>query len=138
MNDYEKIGCNVIKPYQINDRWVFRYGNRSYDLAPAGIMDFVLSPLAIGIDKLLLTGCRLKKIQEPEKGFNCIFSVKEFPLVDVKLQFEEIKANGWIYSVHEVNLQGVMKGQKAWICSYLQLYFAKPPETIFIKLESLE
>jgi hypothetical protein len=50
----------------------FYIQNSSYDLAPAGITDVVLSPLVIGADRLITLGCKIKKIDNPEQGFDLL------------------------------------------------------------------
>jgi hypothetical protein len=135
-SEYEKIGVNLLRPFLSNGKWVFERNGKNYELAPAGIMDIVLSPIVIGVDKLLVIGCKLKKIQNIESGFSVLFSENYFPNVDVKFNFFEEKCNGWVYSVEEVNLKGIMTGQRAWICPYMKIYYPNPPKTIYIKIES--
>ena len=67
-NEYEKIGVNLLRPFLSNGKWVFERNGKNYELAPAGIMDIVLSPIVIGVDKLLVIGCKLKKIQNQTVG----------------------------------------------------------------------
>jgi hypothetical protein len=136
--DFEKIGVNTIRPFKSNGRWVFKHNNQTYDMAPAGIMDTVLSPLVIGADRLIALGCQMKGIPNPEAGFNLLFSEEYFPNADVKFNFVEIKHSGWIYAVEELNLKGLMPGQSAWICPYMTFYYPQPPKTLYLKVEPLE
>jgi hypothetical protein len=138
MNDLEKIGVKKIKPFVKDGRWVFEINSKIYDMAPAQITEVYLSPLVIGIDKIIVSGCKIKGIKNPENGFNLLFSEQYFPNADVKFNFTEQKFNGWIYSVEELNLKGLRPDQSAWICSYMSLYFSSPPKTIYIKAEDLE
>lgn len=133
MNEFEKIGVNVLQVSLKDGKWVFEHKNSFYDLAPAQIMDVVLSPLIIGVDKLVMAGCQVKKIK-PENGFKLLFSETYFPNSDVKLNYREVKAQGWIYDIESLNLQ-VMRGQAAWICPYMQMYYTEPPKTFYIKIE---
>lgn len=134
--EFQKIGVNVLSPFNLNGRWVFKHNNQTYDMAPAGVMDSVLSPLIIGADRLIALGCQMKGIENPEGGFNLLFSEEYFPNADVKFNFDQIKYNGWIYSVEELNLKGLMPGQSAWICPYMAFYYPEPPKTLYLKIES--
>lgn len=136
-SDFEKIGVHIIRPFKSNGRWLFKYNNQNYDMAPAGVMNSVLSPLIIGADNLIAIGCKTKGIPNPENGFNLLFSEEYFPNADVKFVFSEIKYGGWIYSVEELNLKGVIPGQSAWICPYMSFYYSKPPKVLYLKIESL-
>ncbi len=134
INEFDKIRANVLEVFLRHDKWVFKYKNSFYDLAPAQIMEVVLSPLIIGVDKLVMAGCQAKKIDKPENGFNLVFSETYFPNADVKLNYREVKSQGWIYDIESLNLK-VMEGQAAWICPYMQMFYKEPPKTFFIKLE---
>jgi hypothetical protein len=138
MNEFQKIGVNVIRPYMSNGRWVFKMNDKVFDMAPAGIMDVVLSPLIVGADKLIALGCQKKNIPNPEKGFLLLFSENYFPNADVKFNFIEIKHNGWIYSVEDLNLKGSLPGQCAWLCPYMSFYYSEPPKTLYLKVEANE
>lgn len=134
-NDFQKIGVNIIRPFKSNGRWAFKHNGQNYDMAPAGIMDAVLSPLIIGADRLIALGCQMKGISNPEAGFNLLFSEEYFPNADVKFNFIEMKHDGWVYSVEELNLKGLMPGQSAWICPYMAFYYPEPPKTLYLKVE---
>jgi hypothetical protein len=134
--EFDKIGVNIIRPFQSNGRWVFKHKEQILDLAPAGIMDAVLSPLIIGVDKLIAFGCDIKKLPNAENGFVLLFSEQYFPNADVKFNFKEHKMNGWTYSIEELNLKGIMPGQCAWICPYMKFYYSEPPKTLYLKIEA--
>lgn len=133
--DFEKIGVNTIRPFKKDGRWVFRKDGRVWDMAPAQLTDAALSPIVIGADRMILTGCALKNIPNPENGFLVLFSEQWFPGCDVKLTFKENKYDGWLYDVTSENLQGLMPGQGAWLCPYMTMYYKDPPQTIFLKME---
>lgn len=134
--DFEKIGVNTIRPFKENGRWLFTHNGQKLDLAPAGVMDTVLSPLVIGVDRLIAVGCGMKGIENPEAGFTLMFSQEYFPNADVKFNLREQKFNGWIYDVEELNLKGLMPGQGAWVCPYLVMYYPEPPKTLYLKIEA--
>lgn len=134
--EFEKIGVNTIRPFKWNGRWVFEHQGQKFDLAPAGIMDAVLSPLVIGADRLIALGCEMKGIANPENGFLLLFSTEYFPNADVKFNLHEQKFNGWIYNVEELNLKGLLPGQAAWVCPYLVKYYPEPPTTLYLKIEA--
>lgn len=134
--DFDRIGVNTLFCQQKNGRWVFQYGAMFYDMAPAGITEYALSPMIVGVDRLIQTGCNYKQISNPENGFLLLFSENYFPLADVKLQFVEPKFDGWVYRIEEMNFHGIMPGQCAWVCPYLGMYFSKNPETLYLKIEA--
>jgi hypothetical protein len=133
--EFEKIGVTTIRPFKTNGRWVFQKDGKTYDMAPADIMTVALSPLVAGVDKLIALGCQLKNIENPENGFLLLFSETYFPNADVKFTLSEPKAGGWIYSVEELNLKGLMPGQSAWVCPYMVMYYKTPPKTLYLKVE---
>lgn len=133
----KKIGVTSLKIYSKKDRWVFEHNGSFFDLAPAGVMDFVLSPLIVGVDRLVVAGCKKKGINNPESGFYLLFSKDYFPNADVLLKYRETKADGWIYDIEGLNLD-VMQGQAAWICPYMKFYYSEPPKSLYLKLETLE
>jgi len=136
--DFDRIGVNTITCLQKAGRWVFQYGTMFYDMAPAGFTEFALSPMIVGVDRLIQAGCKHKGIPNPENGFYLLFSENYFPLADVRLEFIEPKYDGWVYRIEEMNLHGVMPGQAAWVCPYLGMYFSKNPQTLYLKLEAKE
>jgi len=136
--DFDRIGVNTITCLFHQGRWKFRREGALFDMAPAELTDYVLSPCIIGADRLIQIGCKLKNIQNYEQGFLLLFSENYFPNADVKFTYSQPKYDGWIYKVEELNLKGLMPGQEAWICPYMIFYYDKPPESIFIKIEELQ
>lgn len=137
-NEFDMIGVTVIKSIQKNGRWGFEYQSKFYDMAPANFTDYMLSPLVIGVDRLIHVGCKQKNIQNLDKGVNILFSQNYFPNADVKFIYDEMKFDGWIYKVEEINMKGLMPGQSAWICPYMGFYFTSPPDMLYIKIESVQ
>lgn len=135
--EFTKIGVNVIKCLQSKARWVFEKDGMYYDMAPANYTEYALSPMIIGADRLIQVGCQIKSLAKPEEGFNLLFSENYFPNADVLFHFKEIKFDGWVYEVEELNLKGLMKGQCAWICPYMSFYYKEPPKNLYIRMESL-
>ncbi len=136
--EFQKLGANSLKVYQKNGRWVFDHKGTAYDMAPAGMTDYALDPTVVGADRLIVAGCRLKGIPSPESGFTLIFSEGYFPNSDVVFSYLEPKFNGWVYRVEEMNLKGLMLGQRAWICPYMGFYFGQPPSTLYLKMEPID
>jgi hypothetical protein len=136
--EFEKIGATAIECRQQKNRWVFRRGDTYYDLAPAFTTELTLSPVILGIDRLIMIGSKLLNIKNPEDGCWLIFSENYFPKADVQFNFFEQKFDGWVYSVEEMNLKGLMTGQKAWICPYMKYFFKDAPQTIYIKIKEME
>jgi len=136
-SEFEKIGATAIECLKQNGRWVFRHNGSLLDLAPAGATEFALSPIVWGIDRLLGNGVQLLNLQNAEKGCHLVVSQGFLPKSDVKLTFIEPQFDGWLYSVEEMNLKGLLPGQKAWICPYMKYFFNDPPATLFIKIEEI-
>jgi len=136
--EYENIGGTTVKVFKLDDKWVFEKEDKIYDMAPAGATEFALSPVIVGVHRLITVGCNLKKISNPENGFFLIFSLEYLPMSDVKLHYKEPKFDGWIYQIEELNLHGFMPGQEVWICPYMIFYYDEPPQSIFLKLAHLE
>lgn len=138
MTDFEKIGAIAIECLQKNGRWVFLKDGSLFDLAPAGATEFALSPIVWGIDRLLGNGAKLLGIPNPEQGCLLVISQNFLPKSDVKLNYLEQQFDGWLYAVEELNLKGLLPGQKAWICPYMKYFFNEPPESIFVKIEGIK
>lgn len=136
MQIYKKNSLYELRPFELNGKWVFEFHGKTLELAPAEIMKVVLSPIIIGVDKLIVLGCEAKKIKDPKSGFVLVFSEEYFPNADVKLNFKEYIFNGWVYEIEELNLKGVMPGQKAWICPYMSFFFNSTPQNLFLKIET--
>ena len=134
-SDFEKIGVSVIRVFVSNGRFCFKHKETLYDLAPAQFMNFVLSPLVIGVDKLVQFGCKKKNLCV-EQGVNLLFSTEYFPNADVKFNYRNDKADGWIYDIESLNLE-VMQGQAAWICPYMKFFYSEPPNCLYLKLEEV-
>lgn len=131
----ENFGIKSIKPFKRNNYWAFELNGQTYDTAPADAMCLFLSPLIVGIDKIVSSICLLKEL-ESEKELNLLFSENYFPNADLKLNFKEQKLDGTVYSVEELNVKNVfVPGQCAWICSYISLYFSSIPQAIYLKIE---
>jgi len=133
--EFQKIGVNTLKVFQSNGRWLFKHSEKIYDMAPAGITDFVLSPLIVGADRLIALVCKKKNIKDE---FLLLFSEEYFPNADVKLNFSEVKYEGWIYSIEELNMKGFIPGQSIWICPYMKFFYESQPNVLYLKVESNE
>lgn len=134
--EFEKIGVHVVVPYKKKDAWFFKYNNKDYPLAPSPIVAGSLSPIIIGADNFIKVGCEAKGINNPEKGFNLLFSSEYFPTCDVKLKLQDYFFDGYIYLVEPVNYANVMPGQSVFMCSFINLYYKTPPKELFLKAES--
>lgn len=137
-SDFDKLGVNTLKCKQNKGRWVFEHNGALFDMAPAEATDFLLSPMIIGADRLILGGCAAKGITNPENGFLLLFSENYFPNADVKFVYDENKFDGWTYKVEAMNMKGVMPGQGAWICPYMRFYYPEPPKELYLRIEAME
>ena len=60
------------------------------------------------------------------------FSESNFLDSDVRLEYKDTLFDGWIYDAFSENLK-IDETQKIWACTYLNLYFDKPPKTVYLK-----
>lgn len=115
--------------------WCFEKDGQYLNMAPAQITKMTLSPIVAGADRLIKYGCELKNINY-DKGIYLYFSEEEFMHCDVRMEFDEKLYDGWLYNVYSEKIS-IEKGQKAWACSYLSLYYENPPKKVYLKIESV-
>lgn len=113
--------------------WCFEKDGKFYNMSPAEITKSSFSPIVAGADRLIKYGCKLKNINYIN-GIYLYFSEEEFLNCDVRMEFEEKLFDGWLYNVFSEKIN-VEKGQKAWACNYLQLYYQNPPKKVYLKIE---
>jgi|694.fasta_scaffold66707_6 hypothetical protein len=116
-----------------NNIWSFKKDGRSYGMTPALITQMTLSPIVASTDRVIQNVCSLKNIQNPCDGFYINFSTDIFSDCDVRLEYKDTLFDGWIYDVFSEKLK-VDETQKIWACTYLNLYFEKPPKTVYVKI----
>lgn len=133
IDDFKKIGVDVILIYKSKENWVYNKDGREYNMAPAQAINSLLSPTILGANKIIEAGCHLKKINNPESGFYLLFSTNYFPNCDVKLNFKEIKFDGWVYSIESINLNVPSIVESIWVCPYLSLHYNKGvPKVLYL------
>ncbi len=109
----------VIAPYKYQGAWVF-------DDPATGL---VREPFIAGIDTMIDNA--VSKIPNAEKGFRAIFSARDFPGSDFKLEWRRPESGGnWYYS-DRFRMEG-------WLCPALLKYFSAAPREIYIKVEELK
>lgn len=133
-DEYAKIGVNSIFPFTRSGKWFFKHEGQLFSLAPAEIMNMVLSPLTVGVDKIMNLVCEKKGIS----GCVLLFSEQYFPNADMKFVLAEQKSDGWIYNIEELNLKGLLQGYSAWVCPYLLKFHKEPPKCLYLRLDSLD
>jgi hypothetical protein len=135
IEEYKKIGVDVVRIYNSGGRWLFKKDGREYNMAPSDAVGVSLSPTVLGANRVIEHGCKLKGIKSPEDGFYLLFSTQYFPNSDVKLNFKEIKFDGWVYSLESMTLQVPKIVESIWVCPYLGVYYAKgPPKTLYLRI----
>lgn len=125
----------TILPQKINNYWMFRRGNKYYNIAPANSTQIILSPIVWGIDRLMVSACKFKKIKNYEDGFRLQFSEDYILNSDVCLLYCDTLLDGWTYDIKPEKFKDVMEGQKAWMCPYLKFYFEEPPKKLYVKVD---
>lgn len=133
IEDYKKIGVEVIRIYKENNRWLFKKDGHAYDLAPSLAVKAMLSPTILGANRVIEVGCQLKGIKNSENGFFLLFSRDYFPNSDVKLTFKEVKFEGWVYNVEGLNLAVPKVVESIWVCPYLGTYFSQAPNALYLR-----
>ena len=108
----------VIAPYKYLGMWVF-------DDEKAGL---VQEPFVGGAD--LVINRLTKDIPNAEKGFRMIFSANPFPGHTIMLTWRRSDLGGNVYYAPALKMEG-------WLCPALLKYFEKPPESLYVKCESL-
>lgn len=135
IDEYKKIGVEVIRIYKSKNRWLFKKDGHEYDMAPADAVRAVLSPTILGANRVIEVGCNIKGIKNPENGFYLLFSPTYFPNSDVKLNFKEIKFEGWVYSIEGLNLTVPNVVESIWVCPYLAMHYTKEvPNTLYLRV----
>lgn len=119
--------------FKNSNMWVFKKNDILYALAPAWATQMSLTPLVATTDRIIQNISKYKKIKNPEEGFFIEFDENYILNCDIRLEFESNFLDGWLYRVYSEHLK-VDEHQKIWACSYLKLFYEKPPNTIFIKI----
>jgi hypothetical protein len=106
----------AIAPYKYQGTWVF-------DDPAVGLSR---EPFIAGIDTMIDKA--VAGIPNAEKGFRAIFSARQFPGSDFKLEWRRAESGGnWYYS-DEFKMEG-------WLCPALLKYFPAAPPEIYVKIE---
>lgn len=108
---------NVIAPYQFEGTWVF-------DDERVGL---VREPFVVGIPEMI--DVLVKDIPNADKGFRLLFSAKEFPGYQKKLNWLRGDRDGNYYELEDPKMEG-------WICPALFKYFDDAPKELYIKAEA--
>lgn len=108
----------TIKPYKENSVWVFDEEKFNIQKEPfvCGMNEIIDEILKQNYDK-----------ENPDNGFNCVFSNNMFPDYQEKLTFIKEEMGGAWYIHEKTNMKG-------WLCPVLYTYFEKSPKEIFIKV----
>ena len=129
------MGISVVSSFKLKDKWRFKHDNKMYHLSPPDIMNLTLSPITSCFDKFVDLVIEKKNFQSAE-NLLFLFSEHFFPNADVKFNLVDLKYNGWVYSLEELNLRDFLPGQLVWICSYLCYFFKDAPKSLYFKLET--
>lgn len=133
--DLEKIGVNVVYPFVKDGQWCVERNGQTLVMAPAALTEAIMSPIIVGLDRLIIQGCNAKGITSPESGFALLYSTEYFPSCDFKLSYREVKYDGWVYDILGENFKNIMEGQAAWLCPDFANYYSDPPKILYAKLE---
>jgi hypothetical protein len=109
----------VIKPYMWEGIWVF-------DDPAVGLYK---EALVAGMPEMILKGCQLLGINNPENGFVAVFSKDPFPDAKIVLEWVREEMGGNVYTAPALG------GIEGWLCPALFKYFDKAPQTMYIDLK---
>ena len=107
----------VIEPYRVGRGWAFdepRLGLRR-------------EPFVEGIPEMI--DQLVAKIPEADKGVRLIFSQREFPGAQLKLDWRREAGGGNWYHSAQLNSDG-------WLCPALFKFFPRAPQHIYVKAEA--
>jgi Family of unknown function (DUF6717) len=108
----------VIAPYKYQGSWVF-------DDPSVGLHR---EPFVLGIDTMI--DKIVANVPDAERGFRAIFSARQFPGAETKLEWHREESGGnWYYS-DKFKTEG-------WLCPALFKYFPTAPREIWVKVEPL-
>lgn len=113
----------IIFPYQHKEVWVFDDENT----------DLFQEPFVSGMPKMIDELVADADIPNAKEGFKLFFSKAPFPNFQKKLSRIREEYGGWWYTDTTTDKDG---GKEGWLCGALFKYFAKAPETIYVKAEA--
>jgi hypothetical protein len=108
----------VIAPYRYQGTWVF-------DDSSAGL---VREPFVAGVPEMI--DVLVKDVPNADGGFRLLFSAQPFPGHQKTLTWLRGDMGGNYYKLDEPPMEG-------WICPALFKYYAKAPEHLYVRAESL-
>jgi hypothetical protein len=135
-DELQKEKIITIFPQKINGYWMFKQENKYYNIAPANSTQIILSPLILGVDRLMVAACQSKKIKNYENGFSLQFAEEYILNCDVLLSYSNTLLDGWTYDIIPEQYKNIIEGQKAWMCPYLKFYYNDPPKQLYVKVDS--
>ena len=109
----------TIQPYRHNGTWVF-------DDVSAGL---VQEPFVANVPKMI--DFLVKDIPNSESGFRMLFSAREFPGYQYRLDWVEAELGGNYYKLQEPEMEG-------WVCPAMYKYFETPPPELYVKAEAID
>lgn len=109
----------VIHPYKHEGVWVFD--------DPAA--ELVKEPFVSGADEII--DKMVVRLDNPEPGFNLIFSGNPFPGYHYSFFRQREEFDGWWYSSDDFDMSG-------WLCPALFKYFDEAPETLYVQVVNFE
>lgn len=124
----------IISPVNHKGYWVFEYNKKYYNIAPSHSTQLSLSPLILGIDKIMIGACHYKNINI-DKGFYIKLSKNYFDNCDVSLNYIDTLFDGWVYGITPQLFSNVREHQKIWMCPYLKFYYNNPPASLYVEVE---
>jgi hypothetical protein len=107
---------NVIHPYKHEGQWVFTDSFRG----------LIQEPFVSGMDNIIDE--MVKGMENPEDGFNLLFSANMFPDFTVTLSRLHEDHGGYWYECPELNMIG-------WLCPAMFKYFDQAPVNIYAKVK---
>ena len=115
MKTKDRINPTVIRPYRRDGQWMF-------DDPGAGLE---AEALIEGMPEIIEHATR--HIPDAERGFEAAFAGEPFPGATLVLRREREESGGTWY-------RDEATGREGWLCPALLMYFAEPPERLFVEV----
>lgn len=102
------------------------------DLSAPEFVEINLPPNVKPISKFLNKASELKQIKE-----DFVITIKNdwFLFCDAHLKFKDRIFNGLIYDVESEKIK--LEYDRVWICQYIDKFFEKIPENIYLEMEQM-
>jgi len=123
-----------IKLIKYNEKWMFKNNNKNYYITPSIININILPPHIVLPENIINYSCKINNIKSNK--IKIFYDTKDFIDSQIKLEYYDTLLDGWLYNIEpQKNKYIELKDKKVWTCNYINYFYTKPPEQIYICLE---